>query len=124
MEVVEFCLLILWATAATVDVEAVAEPQSEITSFGSRSLLLPASIFAALVVLQLLPLPPVLIRFRRSRPLRKLLGDSFPAGPSGKLLRIVVDKERPLGRGEMTQRGISYMHFCLPCYSPLQFVWR
>jgi O-antigen ligase/tetratricopeptide (TPR) repeat protein len=63
MEVAVFCLLILWAMRVTVDADAVAEPVSEIASFRSRSLLLPASIFAALVVLQLLPLPPVLVRF-------------------------------------------------------------
>ena len=63
IEVAVFGLLILWAMRVTVDVDAVAEPVSEIASFRSRSLLLPASIFAALVVLQLLPLPPVLVRF-------------------------------------------------------------
>jgi len=63
MEVAVFGLLMLWAMRVTVDVDAVAEPRSEIASFRSRSLLLPASIFGALVALQLLPLPPVLVRF-------------------------------------------------------------
>jgi hypothetical protein len=63
MEIAVFCLLILWAIRVTVDVAAASNPISEIASSESRSLLLPASIFAALVVFQVLPLPPVLIRF-------------------------------------------------------------
>jgi O-antigen ligase/tetratricopeptide (TPR) repeat protein len=63
MEVAVFCLLILWAIRVTIEVDAAVEPVSEIASSGPRSLLLPMSIFASLVVFQVLPLPPVLIRF-------------------------------------------------------------
>jgi hypothetical protein len=80
IEVAVFGLLILWAMRVTVDVDAVAEPVSEIVSFGRRSLLLPASIFAGLVVLQLLPLPPVLIRFLSPSEYR-VLAHALPGWP-------------------------------------------
>ncbi len=80
MEVVVFGLIILWAMRVMTDAGAVAEPVSQSTSIGSRSLLPPASIFAAFVVFQLLPLPPFLLRFL-SPPTYQVLVHSLPGWP-------------------------------------------
>jgi putative inorganic carbon (hco3(-)) transporter len=63
MEVAVFGLLILWSIRVRFQVQPFQEPVTKIRDISSRSLVPPAAILAVLIVLQLVPLPPILLRF-------------------------------------------------------------
>jgi len=83
MEVAVFSLLIFWSFRVTLGVRSLPQPVTkvrQISSNRSKSLLPPAAILAALIVLQLIPLPPVLTRFL-SPSTYHLFVDALPGWP-------------------------------------------
>jgi O-antigen ligase len=66
MEVAVFSLLVLWSFRLTLGVRSPPQPVTKVRKISSsppQSLLPPAAILAALILLQLVPLPPFLMRF-------------------------------------------------------------
>jgi O-antigen ligase/polysaccharide polymerase Wzy-like membrane protein len=66
MEVAVFSLLVLWSFRVTLGVRSPSQPVTRVRKINSippQSLLPPATILAALILLQVVPLPPFLVRF-------------------------------------------------------------